>query len=339
MAERPETRISEQIAEAFKSRGLRVEARDGRGRCVIAERAFKSGEIVFCNLPFAVALHESQWSHRCNACFQRQSSELKRCSRCRAHFYCDKRCQQVAWRAGHRDECARLPALLAALAAKGGYAGAANALLLGRVEALRRAVGDGGDSGSSLPAASRRGAPIASTAADVDAMVSPLPSARRIDDDNDGMASLAAAAVASGLFSGSGGSANGGSGGTSSGAGDSAGGESSAETPAAAAAAAVAEATTLLGRFACNNFGVLDGLMVSVAAGIYPAAALLNHSCAPNCVLSWEPRTAVLVVRTAAPVTPGEELCHAFVDAAAPTAARRMALQESYGFRCDCRRC
>lgn len=43
----------------------------------------------------------------------------------------------------------------------------------------------------------------------------------------------------------------------------------------------------LLARFACNNFGLLDELLGCIGAAVSPSTALLNHSCAPNCVLRF----------------------------------------------------
>ena len=44
----------------------------------------------------------------------------------------------------------------------------------------------------------------------------------------------------------------------------------------------------ILRRFSVNNFGVVDDMMSVTGSGVYPLAALLNHSCAPNCFhYSW----------------------------------------------------
>ena len=40
-------------------------------------------------------------------------------------------------------------------------------------------------------------------------------------------------------------------------------------------------------RFKCNNFGVMDELMQCIGAGVFPAVALLNHSCRPSCILRY----------------------------------------------------
>ena len=47
-------------------------------------------------------------------------------------------------------------------------------------------------------------------------------------------------------------------------------------------------AAELLCSFRCNNFCITSDLMQGVASATYPAVALLNHSCAPNCVLSFD---------------------------------------------------
>ena len=43
----------------------------------------------------------------------------------------------------------------------------------------------------------------------------------------------------------------------------------------------------LMAQFRSNNFGVLSDLMGCIGVGVYPQAALLNHSCAPTCLLTY----------------------------------------------------
>ena len=107
--------------------------------------------------------------------------------------------------------------------------------------------------------------------------------------------------------------------------------------PAASGAAASEGAAQLICAFGRNNFGVLNDLLSVVGAGCYPRAAILNHSCAPNCALAFNGNA--VEVRTMRAVAAGDELCHSYVELCQPTAARRAALSARYGFVCDCARC
>lgn len=118
----------------------------------------------------------------------------------------------------------------------------------------------------------------------------------------------------------------------------------------------------LLNAFDCNNFSVVDELMMQRAAGVYPLGALLNHSCCPNAVMQYlsaadaatqlaqeglpvqalktiDPDTPIQVVRILSHVRAGTELCHSYVDIALPTAARQDHLQDAYSFTCTCALC
>jgi hypothetical protein len=114
----------------------------------------------------------------------------------------------------------------------------------------------------------------------------------------------------------------------------------------AVAAAAVAAARR-------NNFAIMDPLLVPVAAACCPLGALLNHSCAPNCVVSYRlqplsggggggeggPGEWIQEFRCVREVSAGEELCHAYVDASSPPGERAKELRARYGFTCACPRC
>lgn len=52
----------------------------------------------------------------------------------------------------------------------------------------------------------------------------------------------------------------------------------------------VSAVSALLAAFRVNNFGITNELHSVVGAGCYPAAALLNHSCKPNCLLFFDGR-------------------------------------------------
>lgn len=93
----------------------------------------------------------------------------------------------------------------------------------------------------------------------------------------------------------------------------------------------------LLHKFQCNNFGILDSLQFVIGHGVYPKGAILNHSCDPNCVLTYH--RGQQVIRTIQPVKDGEELHHSYTDICQPTSIRQGHLLMIYGFQCACDRC
>ena len=106
----------------------------------------------------------------------------------------------------------------------------------------------------------------------------------------------------------------------------------------------------LVSSFARNNFVVCNDLMVPKAAGCFPAGALLNHSCAPNCSLSYSltdggvagspgDRCHVQTIRALVDIAAGEELLHSYVEIATPYSERSRNLTDAYGFECRCKLC
>jgi hypothetical protein len=94
----------------------------------------------------------------------------------------------------------------------------------------------------------------------------------------------------------------------------------------------------ILRRFSVNNFGIVNDMMRMTGSGVYPLAALLNHSCAPNCILRYT-GTGVLEVVASCEIAAGVELTHSYVDLVSTTTTRQERLQTTYGFDCTCARC
>merc|ERR1711957_139356 len=80
-----------------------------------------------------------------------------------------------------------------------------------------------------------------------------------------------------------------------------------------------------LNAFQKNNFGIVNALHSAIGEGVYPCAALLNHSCCPNSILRYElgvanntrehqyqpPSLQIVACRD---ISAGEELSHSYVD-------------------------
>ncbi len=100
---------------------------------------------------------------------------------------------------------------------------------------------------------------------------------------------------------------------------------------------------TDLRRFRANNFGVTDSMVKVVASAVYPLGALLNHSCAPNCLLRYafgkKHEPPVMEIVASRDIAKGEELTHSYVELVSPRDSRRASLEEIFGFDCHCEKC
>ena len=90
-------------------RGLCIQQRSNRGRCLVTTRARSPGDLLLETPPFAcVALDDTP---ACDTCCSLKDSEaqLRRCTGCKTVRYCDARCQRAAWSsAAHAKECPAL---------------------------------------------------------------------------------------------------------------------------------------------------------------------------------------------------------------------------------------
>ena len=104
-----------------------------------------------------------------------------------------------------------------------------------------------------------------------------------------------------------------------------------------------------LSRITSNAFGTSSGSVgdggdeddksnpLQCCAGVYPAASIFNHSCAPNCQTTTGAHR--LLVSTRSDVASGTELTISYIDTSLPVATRRKLLWQTYRFVCGCERC
>ena len=71
--------------------------------------------------------------------------------------------------------------------------------------------------------------------------------------------------------------------------------------------------------------------------GLFAKAALLNHSCHPNCVATFHGTT--LQITATETIQPGDELTISYTELLRPSYKRKEDLWEQYGFDCQCRNC
>jgi len=88
----------------------------------------------------------------------------------------------------------------------------------------------------------------------------------------------------------------------------------------------------------CNAIGVTDrrGLQ-SIAVGVFPFAAMLNHHCMPNACAATNGKT--LEIRAMRHIEPGEEVCISYIDTLENRQTRGAKLKDTYYFDCDCDHC
>uniref|UniRef100_M4C340 SET domain-containing protein n=1 Tax=Hyaloperonospora arabidopsidis (strain Emoy2) TaxID=559515 RepID=M4C340_HYAAE len=99
------------------------------------------------------------------------------------------------------------------------------------------------------------------------------------------------------------------------------------------------EMLRMLSRFRNNNFSISDELLLPLGAGCFPLGAMINHSCDPNCAVTFVPETLDMEFRAMRLIKSGQEVTQTYVDVALPRRERQRRLQRKYHFRCNCARC
>lgn len=92
----------------------------------------------------------------------------------------------------------------------------------------------------------------------------------------------------------------------------------------------------ILLRFQMNAFYLNNDLFTPLAAAVFNRTSLLNHSCVPNVIMTYDPRKRTQQVRVVAGIAAGEELVHSYVDLIRCRRERATILQKDYAFSCSC---
>jgi len=95
-----------------------------------------------------------------------------------------------------------------------------------------------------------------------------------------------------------------------------------------------ADALRLVGAEACNSFHLFDERERVRGSAMYPEAAMINHSCLPNCVMTAHGRH--LALESISPISFGEELTYCYVRSFEAGSKETL---DPWGFECDCVRC
>lgn len=90
-------------------------------------------------------------------------------------------------------------------------------------------------------------------------------------------------------------------------------------------------------KFACNAHTICDVELRPIGTGLYPVISILNHSCFPNAVLTFEGKLAV--IRAVQRIPKNTEVLISYIDTAGSTMTRQKTLEEQYFFICSCPRC
>ncbi|PRP84785.1 histone-lysine N-methyltransferase ASHR1-like [Planoprotostelium fungivorum] len=89
--------------------------------------------------------------------------------------------------------------------------------------------------------------------------------------------------------------------------------------------------------FSCNNFNVSDQSMNHVGIGLYPEAALINHSCDCNSVATFSDGEAF--IRSVKHIPPGQEITINYIELASSKENRNSILSSNFHFVCHCDLC
>ncbi len=301
-----------------------VEARTlehGRDRRAFASRKIRVGEVILRNAPTAHALLPTHKQERCARCLSTRRKDgaekqnLMRCGGCKQIWYCSRDCQKEDFRL-HKFECKQSSILFPSEQTNGGSIDNAR-LLVRNFLALRTT--QKGANGIDNTQCCKLGSRISCGVKHFDSLLQydpeiPLDPQERMDIQ---CASRVLWNQRKRIpFNGT-------------------------TTIHERLPELQEQLEADLRKFRANNFGVTDAMARVVASAVYPLGALLNHSCAPNCLLRYDfgKSEPIMEIVAAQDIDEGEELTHSYVELVSPLECRRQSLRGIFGFDCQCNMC
>ncbi|XP_053991648.1 N-lysine methyltransferase SMYD2-like isoform X2 [Hylaeus volcanicus] len=272
----------------------------GRGLYVKSLDSIPAGSVIFKSSPYAFVLNYQHWATHCFNCFQYSKKKLKRCLGCQCVFYCTVECQKQDW-VNHKNECKNLTSFLCQCRRCNVVdEDITDFLLVART--LRRLRVDK----ETIPLISLQ---ETLSKADSECLVThwnyveSMCVTQELQKDPKVVEALMATQLLGSLVT------------------------------------SKEELYVWLNMFQCNNFSITDDRMVCIGAGVYAVGSLLNHSCRPNCIYTFDPITKTQVCRCVQELKSDDELLIPYIDIVFSTKERRQMLLALYGFFCSCNVC
>lgn len=96
---------------------------------------------------------------------------------------------------------------------------------------------------------------------------------------------------------------------------------------------------TIYGRLCTNGFNILDPEMISIGTGIYLGVSIVDHSCKPNAVATFEGLTLKLRLTEDLTFQHWSQINISYIDLINTREDRRKELKNAYYFLCTCSKC
>ncbi|XP_046437813.1 histone-lysine N-methyltransferase SMYD3-like [Daphnia pulex] len=95
----------------------------------------------------------------------------------------------------------------------------------------------------------------------------------------------------------------------------------------------------IYGRMCINSFNILNGEMQAIGTGIYLAPSILDHSCSPNAVATFDGFKLRIQLTQELPKLEWDSIRISYIDLMNSKSHRKKELKDRYYFDCDCPRC